>query len=209
MVDKKTYIREFEVRAKVEVEDGKVQFSGLAVPWNTETNIGGMFREMFRKGAFTRVIQEKHNVRALINHKDDKVLGSTQSGTLTIREGIDGLIFENDPPNTQPARDLQVLVDRGDVGGVSIRFRSVKEVWHDSDDDNKLELREVIDADLLELSILTFPQYTETSVELRSANEECYKNHKREQELAAKKEVDHKLELETQRIKLDLLELEG
>jgi len=207
MANKPVLQREFEIRAEFKESDGKNQLSGLAVPWDVETNIGGMFREVFRKGAFSRVIREQHDVRILINHDDSLVLGRTVSGTLTIREGADGLIFENDMPNTQPARDLKVLIDRGDVSGVSIRFLAAEQVWYDGGDD-EIDLFEVIDADLLELSVLTFPQYKDTSVELRSANEKFYKNHKQEQELAAKKEVDHELELATQRIKLDLLELE-
>ena len=182
--------REFEIRAELIEEDGKKKFRGVAVPWDTETNIGGWFREVFRKGAFKRVVDEKHDVRGLINHNPDYVLGRTAAGTMTISEGETGLDFEIDPPDTQPANDLKVLVDRGDVSGVSIRFRAVKTVWHEDEDATVPELREIIDADLLELSILPFPQYVETSVELRSSKDE-YDRHVQER-ADAQKTADEK-----------------
>jgi HK97 family phage prohead protease len=57
------------------------------------------------------------------------------------------------------------LVERGDVSGCSFGFRARAESW-----DHKADppLRTITDAELLEISIVTFPAYPEAGVALRS-----------------------------------------
>jgi phage head maturation protease len=45
---------------------------------------GYTFREVIKPGAFTRALKEKQDVRCLINHDDNLVLGRTKSGTLKL-----------------------------------------------------------------------------------------------------------------------------
>jgi HK97 family phage prohead protease len=137
---------------------------GYAAVFNTETDIAGVFREQIAPGAF-RGSLARDDIRALVDHEPGRVLGRTRSGTLRLLEDDTGLRFEIDPPDTQVARDLMALVDRGDVSGCSFGFVARGEAW-----DHKAEppLRTLTEIELMEISIVTFPAYPETGVALRS-----------------------------------------
>lgn len=157
---------------RVEEEDGKI--AGYASVFDEETDIGGMFREVVRPGAFARAIKEKQDVRALWNHDSNHILGRTKSGTLTLEEDKRGLWIEIDPPNTQAGHDLMESIKRGDVDQMSFAFIATEETWTDRKDE--ATLRELKDVDLFDISAVTYPAYEGTSVGLRSA-ESVYQDH--------------------------------
>jgi HK97 family phage prohead protease len=144
------------------------QISGYAAVFNTTADLG-MFRERIKPGAFTRAIQESQDVRCLFNHDADYVLGRTKSGTLRLSEDDQGLRFECDMPNTQMGRDVREMILRGDVDQCSFGFVVTKEnVSYNQDGTVD---REIQDVDLFDVSPVTYPAYTETSVEARSRDE--------------------------------------
>jgi HK97 family phage prohead protease len=96
------------------------------------------------------------------------VLGRTTAGTLRLREDERGLAVEIDPPDTQVARDLMISIDRGDIDGMSFRFTAVRQEW---DDSAEPPLRTIYEMELDEVSVVTFPQYDDTTVGLRSLDE--------------------------------------
>jgi len=165
--------RSMEVRELRTKDDGKI--AGYASVFNEETTIGGMFREVIKPGAFTRAIKEKDDVRALWNHDPNYVLGRTKSGTLLLKEDERGLWIEVDPPNTQFAADLMESIRRGDVDSMSFAFTADDETWHERKDDD-LALREINSTTLYDISAVTYPAYSGTSVGLRSA-ESIYQDH--------------------------------
>jgi uncharacterized protein len=75
-------------------DDDNPIIEGEAAVFNTETQIGGWFREKIRQGAFTRVLSESPDVIAAYNHNWDVVLGRTSAGTLALRETPSGLHYE-------------------------------------------------------------------------------------------------------------------
>lgn len=152
----------FEVRA---VGDGEGHMaSGAAIRYNSPTQIGDWFIEEFRPGAFTRSLSEDDQF-SLLNHNFDKVLGRRSSGTLRFSDTAEALNFENDLPNNADGNNLAVSIERGDISGVSVRFRSLKEEWDETGDIPK---RTVIEADLIEVSITPIPAYADTDVALRN-----------------------------------------
>jgi len=153
-------------------DDGKIV--GYAAVFDEVTNIGGMFDEVVRKGAFARAIKEKQDVRALWNHDANFVLGRTKAGTLKLEEDRKGLWIEIDPPNTQAAHDLMESMKRGDVDQMSFAFRAVEETWTERKDE--ATLRELKDVDMYDISAVTYPAYEGTQVGLRSA-ESVYQDH--------------------------------
>lgn len=157
-----------EVRASKVMDADGVTLEGYASVFNTETDIAGMFREVVKPGAFARAIKEKHDVRALINHDSNLVLGRTSAGTVGISEDDHGLAVACALPETQYARDLEALIKRGDVGEMSFGFIVTGEEW--TQEKGKLDLRSITDVTLLDVSVVTFPQYAETEVGLRSAD---------------------------------------
>ena len=148
------------------------------------------WREVIRPGAFTRALRENQDVVALLNHDPNFVLGRTASGTLSLREDDRGLYQETKLADSQMVRDMVwTPVRRGDINGMSFGFRvrqGDKAVVTDGPDrtqtieragervtlryegEKLIEEREVTDADLFDVSAVTFPAYPGTDVGLRS-----------------------------------------
>lgn len=148
------------------------------------------WREVVRPGAFRRAIAARQDVRALLNHDPNYVLGRSTAGTLTLSEDSIGLLSETDPPDTQTVRDLVLTpIERGDISGMSFAFgvhkgdgsRVVEEkdgvvtittpgerVTIREDGDRTIEERELLDLDLFDVSPVTYPAYDDTDVSLRS-----------------------------------------
>jgi len=141
---------------------GNGQIIGHAAVFDSETTIGGAFSEVIRKGAFARAIREKQDVRMLWNHDSNFLLGRTKSGTLTLEEDSVGLKFVCDLPDTQIGRDVRTLIKRGDASGCSFAFVPRKEKWNDDTD-----VREILDCDLYDTSVVTYPAYGGTDVSAR------------------------------------------
>jgi len=165
--------RTIELRVESDDTGEPTKFVGYAAVFNSRTDLG-WYHEEIAPGAFTRAIEENQDVRALINHDANLVLGRTTAGTLTLTEDDHGLRMEIDPPDTTAARDLMTLVERGDVSQCSFGFIAQKEEWADDDDDG--EVRRLIDCDLFDCSVVTFPAYPDTEVDARSV-EQVYRDH--------------------------------
>src|SRR5437667_7784213 len=76
-----------EVRAS---SDEAFQLSGIAARTGVRSqNLGG-FVEIIKPGAFTRALREKQDVRCLLNHDVNIVLGRVSNCTLLLSEMRDG-----------------------------------------------------------------------------------------------------------------------
>jgi len=150
----------FETR---DAENGGCTIGGIAMPYNTDANIGGWFIERFKPGAFTKAIAE-YDQRALVGHDYGRVIGRRKAGTLRFTDTGDALTFENDLPDTTDGNDTRVLIERGDISGVSVRFKPIIEEW---DESGEIPIRTVIEAELYEISVVAVPAYDETDVALR------------------------------------------
>lgn len=168
----------------VEDSDEKV-IEGYFVVFNSET-------ELF-PGAYEEIAQEAFNntlsndVRALINHDTNLVLGRTKANTLELKvdsKGLWGSIKINE--NDSDAINLYERVKRGDVDQCSFGFNILKEDTEHRDDGSiKWTIREV---DLHEVSVVTFPAYSDTSVQARMKEVEQLEKRKIEQKKIKLKE---------------------
>lgn len=152
-----------ELRAADEAEK---RLQGFAAVFNAETDFG-WFREQIAPGAFSRSLKETPDVRALVDHDAGKVIARTKAGTLTLEERKEGLFASIDVADTSAGRDILESVRRGDIDGMSFGFRVVGEKWEAKK--GKSELRTLTDVDLVEVSVVAFPAYAQTSVWTRSA----------------------------------------
>jgi HK97 family phage prohead protease len=150
---------EAEVRA--EGEAPKPVIRGYAAVYDSLSEDLGGFREKVAVGAFSRALKDGQDVVALVNHDDNLVLGRTSAGTLRLASNQKGLLATIDPPDTQASRDVQELIKRGDVQGMSFAFRVVRDEW---DLKQTPPVRTVLDTDLFDVSVVTRPAYRETEV---------------------------------------------
>lgn len=149
-----------ELRAS---DDGKL--TGYAAVYNKRSeNLGG-FVEVIQPGAFDGSLSD--DIRALVEH-GGTAIARTSNGTLELGSDNKGLRVSIDPPDTTAGRDIRESVRRGDVDAMSFGF-SVREGGQVfSEDDDGLIVRTLTDIRLFEVSIVTFPAYTDTTIATRS-----------------------------------------
>jgi uncharacterized protein len=143
------------------------RLAGYAAVYNSESQDLGGFVEIIRPGAFNRSLSSGINVRALWQHDGKSLLGTTKANTLRLKEDSRGLGFELDLPSTTIGNDLSVLVDRGDVAGCSFGFR-VRDGGDRWEQRGGRLVRELLDVELVEITLTDDPAYIDTSVARRS-----------------------------------------
>lgn len=154
--------------AEVRADGEGGQLEGYAAVFNTEAVIWGLWREEVAPGAYAKTIKEA-DIRALWNHDTNIVLGRNKAGTLELAEDDKGLHSVITPPDNEWGRPVVDAVKRGDVTGMSIAFRVVKEDWwHPPEGSKELPKRTIKEAKLYEVSPVTFPAFESTSISARS-----------------------------------------
>ena len=143
-----------------EAEGDEMVLEGYAAVFNSETDLGA-FREVIKPGAFDDVMD--NDVRALINHDPNLVLGRTTNGTLKLEQDERGLKYRVELGKQQYARDFYESVKRGDISQSSFAFTIDKQSWN--------EERTVRSVDkvrqLLDVSPVTYPAYSAATVQAR------------------------------------------
>lgn len=152
-------------------EGDKPIIRGYAALFNSLSEDLGGFREQISVGAFAEAIGNS-DVRALINHDANLVLGRNKSGTLTMREDASGLYIEVVPPDTQASRDLMALMRRGDVNQMSFAFTVAREDQTWTRDGTGPWLRTIKKVSrLYDVSVVTYPAYPSTTAAVRALQE--------------------------------------
>jgi len=138
--------------------DGTLQMRGYAALFDVEAH-----HEVVRSSAFTRALNDGHDVRLLVNH-DGVPLARTRSGTLRLSTDSRGLLAQADLDQNNPTvAELASAMDRGDIDQMSFAFVPVMETFSD---EGVRELREV---ELWDVSVVTYPWYEQTNAELYAA----------------------------------------
>ena len=151
--------------ASLEVREieGKAHIKGI-IPYDSLSEDLGGYREIIRKGAFTKTLQEG-DARCLWAHDTKDVLGRRSAGTLSFSDEADGLHFDCILPNTTAGHDVYETVARRDAPGVSFGFYAIKDSWTRSQG-KEPALRELLEVNLVEVSVgVAFPAYPESDSE--------------------------------------------
>ena len=143
-------------------DDESPKIRGYAAVFNSPSEDMG-FVEKVDPHAFDDTLNA--DVRALWNHDANVVLGRTVSGTLRLSVDAKGLAYEIDPPDTQAARDLMVLMKRGDVNSSSFGFVTEEDKW---DYNTNPATRTLLKVSLFDVSPVTYPAYAAASSEARN-----------------------------------------
>lgn len=142
------FLADIEVRA-----DGRT-LCGICVPYDSPTDIGGRFTEVFKRGAFNKTIKE--------NMTKVKFLGMHEARSLPLgratllKDDASGLYGEFHVSKTRAGDEVLELVRDGALDSFSIGFSpiSARDKW--SSDRSYVERYEVR---LHEVSVVTFPAY--------------------------------------------------
>lgn len=161
----------FEVRSEKR-DDGTSRLSGRPIVYNSYTDIGGWFREVIEQGALDGA--DLRDVPLLVNHNDRMIpiarsRRNTPNSTMRLFPDGQGLSFEADidTERNSTARELESAVDRGDMTGMSFRFRVASEKWDDLSSD--YPTRHILKFESIEeVSAVTYPAYESTEIYARS-----------------------------------------
>lgn len=126
---------------------GDGRFSGYASVFG-EVDLG---KDRIERGAFLNSLVERgaRGVRMLYQHDPAEPIGAWT----VIREDARGLYVEGVlSPGVARAREVFSLMKSGALDGLSIGFRTVK-----ARSDPKTGVRRILEADLWEISVVTFP----------------------------------------------------
>ena len=143
-----------------EHEEDHMVLEGYAAVFNVETDLGA-FREVIRPGAFDDVMDD--DVRALINHDPNLILGRTGNGTLELSTDERGLKYKVKLGDQQYARDFYESVKRGDITQSSFAFTIEEQSFND---DRTLRSVDKV-RQLLDVSPVTYPAYAAATVQAR------------------------------------------
>lgn len=149
-----------EYRATTELRATGRKLVGIAAPYMKPAQIG-RFRETIMPGAFKATLATRADILGLLDHDPHKLLARTLNGSLRLSETSEGLAYELDLPNTTLGNDLRSMSEAGLLGGMSIAFRAVNEAWR------SMAERELMEVDLVEVSVIQSHAAYETSVSLR------------------------------------------
>ena len=152
----KLLFKNIELRS--EEKDNSKYITGI-IPYNSKSvSMWGM-NEIIAPSAFNKTLQDRTTVRALVNHDDSKILGSTESGTLELSNTESGLVCTCKLPQTSYASDLFEIVNRGDCQTMSFGFLPIK-----FEDNMKNKTRTLKEVKLEEVSFaVLYPAYPETT----------------------------------------------
>lgn len=149
--------------------------------------------------AIDEILKQQDDVRALVNHDPNQLLGRTSAGTLKLERTAEGdLGYTIDPPDTTVGRDTMTSLKRNDLQGSSFAFTIAEETFT-KEREGKLG---VITIDrfqkLYDVGPVTYPAYEGTDAGVRShagalARFESWETKHRDDEAAKGEEEEQKL----------------
>ena len=150
----------------VVVGEGSRTILGYGIVFNRESEPlwagGRTFREVILPEAVQGV--DLRSMLSMHNHKSDRLLGNTRSGTM--RVGVDsvGVWYETDLPDSPTGQDVLVSVSRRDTQGSSFQF-DIKEGGDRWSIKNGMAFREVTKFNgVYEMGPVSEPAYPDTTI---------------------------------------------
>ena len=160
----------FEVRAEENEDHGHVLL-GQPIVYEQKTNLG-WYDEVIARGALDNT--DLKDVRFLINHNTDMIplaRSRNNNENSTMQMSVDDEVgmkirVNLDTENNAEAKALYSAVERGDISGMSFMFVVDSDSWDDLESEHPTRTITGIKR-VLEVSAVTFPAYSQTSLEAR------------------------------------------
>ena len=167
----------FDIRAE-ESDSGKI-ITGRPVVYNSRTDIG-WFDEIIEQGALDKT--DLTDVRFLVNHDTSRIplarsRRNTPDSTMQLQTDAEGMAIRVnlDTENNAEAKSLYSAVQRGDITGMSFMFGVDGESWEDLESDHPTRRITSIST-VVEVSAVTFPAYSATSIDVDERSKEALEN---------------------------------
>ena len=167
----------FDIRAE-ESDSGKI-ITGRPVVYNSRTDIG-WFDEIIEQGALDKT--DLTDVRFLVNHDTSRIplarsRRNTPNSTMQLQTDAEGMAIRVnlDTENNAEAKSLYSAVQRGDITGMSFMFAVDGESWEDLESDHPTRRITSIST-VVEVSAVTFPAYSATSIDVDERSKEALEN---------------------------------
>ena len=169
-MDDKTELRTWSISdvEQKDDEDGLISFAGYASVFDYAypvNDMRGTYLENVSRGAFTKTLQEKDDVKLLVNHEGIP-LARTKSNTLNLVEDERGLRVEAklDPENPKVA-EVASAMKRNDLNEMSFAFQAIKDEFNEAGDE-----RTIREAKLYDVSVVTTPASDATVAKIRGVD---------------------------------------
>jgi len=160
---------DFEVRAEQDEARGNI-LEGRAIVYGQRTNLG-WYDEIIAPDALKDT--DLRDVRLLVNHNTDMIplarsRNNNANSTMQLSVDDEGLTIRAnlDTENNTDAKALYSAAERGDISGMSFMFVTDSDSWDDLESDHPTRTITGIKR-VLEVSAVTFPAYSQTSLEAR------------------------------------------
>lgn len=146
--------------------DGVRRIGGMGVPYGKRSRLlpGGYF-EVVEKRALAKTLADNLNVVSRLEHHPEWLLATTDSDTMRLEDGPDGLSYELDLPNTTAGNDTHELVRTNRLRGASMGFQAFEQEFARV---GGSLVRHLISIRLDEISPVSQPAYDSTSTSLRN-----------------------------------------
>lgn len=159
----------FDVRAEENEQHGHF-LSGRPIVYGQRTDLG-FYDEIIDQGALDST--DLKDVRFLVNHNVDMIplarsRNNNENSTMQMVVDSEGMVIrvDLDTENNADAKSLYSAVSRGDITGMSFMFTVDGDAWEDVDTEHPLRHVRSIH-NVLEVSAVTFPAYSATSIQAR------------------------------------------
>lgn len=174
-------------------DDGNKYIEGYFAVFDSNYEIGPGMSESIDAHAFDNTISG--DIRCLTDHETRLVIGRTTAKTLEVSvdsHGLYGRALVN--PKDQDAMNTYARLERGDISQASIGFDILSE---DTDYRQDGSIHWTIrDIKLYEVSVVTFPAYTETDLHARTVQrDEIQKREREKWQAEMKQKLTHKDEV--------------
>lgn len=174
-MEKYLRIFNFEIRAVHDDEEHGDFITGMPIVYNQRTDLG-YWDEIIDADALAET--DLRDVRFLVNHNTDMIplarsrnnnANSTMQMSVDPEQGM-SIRVDLDTENNADARSLYSAVERGDIDGMSFMFSVDEDAWEDLDSDHPTRhIRKI--GKVFEVSAVTFPAYSQTSISARGLSE--------------------------------------
>jgi HK97 family phage prohead protease len=148
---------------RAESQGDEMALTGYAASFNVLSQDLGGFRERIAPRAFSLSLASNPDVKCLLNHDPNYVLGRTKSGTLAIAEDDRGLKFRCQLDKNQSMhRDLHAAIKRGDLDQCSFAFKVPDggDDWDEAEEDGVPFVRRTVrNCSLMDISAVCYPAY--------------------------------------------------